>query len=244
MARIDKWLIVDLVKTKVVVYVITLALPKGRMGKEALQLLERAGLPVEGVETEARQLSFSFPEEGVRYLICRPTDVPTYAEYGAADLGIVGKDTLVEAETDVFELVDLGFGYCRFVVAAPRQRWEEVNQSLETLMANSYRVATKFPRVATAFFREKGVSIEVVKLHGNIELAPQVGLADLIVDIVSTGRTLKENDLVEVASIFSSTARLIANRVSFRFNYQRLLPVVEAIKQAVGQWGENDVTNS
>ncbi|WP_258358508.1 ATP phosphoribosyltransferase [Moorella sulfitireducens (nom. illeg.)] len=211
---------------------LTLALPKGKLGDDAIQLLAKAGFPVKGIATETRQLVFSFPAEGVRYIICRPTDVPTYVEHGAADLGIVGKDTLAEAGADVFELVDLGFGYCRFVVAAPRRRWEEAGHSLETLLTGSRRVATKFPRVAAAFFRERGLPVEIIKLHGNIELAPLVGLADLIVDIVSTGRTLKENDLVEVTGIFPSTARLIANRVSYRINYQRLRPVIEALKAA------------
>ncbi len=211
-----------------------MALPKGKLGQESLQLLKRAGLPVEGVATEARQLVFTFAEEQVRYLICRPTDVPTYVEHGAADLGIVGKDTLVEAGAEVFELVDLGFGLCRFVVAAPRKRWQQAGQSFAALMAGSRRVATKFPRVARGYFQQQGMSIEIIKLHGNIELAPQVGLADLIVDIVSTGRTLKENDLVEVAAIFQATARLIANRVSYRLDYQRLAAVAEALRRAVG----------
>ncbi|AKX94867.1 ATP phosphoribosyltransferase [Neomoorella thermoacetica] len=223
---------------------LTLALPKGKLGQDALQLLQAAGLPVEGVATEARQLTFTFPAPGIRYLICRPTDVPTYVEYGAADLGIVGKDTLAEAGADVFELVDLGFGYCRFVVAAPRERWEEAGRSLENLLAGSRRVATKFPRVAASFFQERGLPVEIIKLHGNIELAPRAGLADLIVDIVSTGRTLKENDLVEVAPIFSSTARLIANRVSYRINYRRLTSVVEALKRAAGQGGEKIATTN
>ncbi|MDN5344724.1 MAG: phosphoribosyltransferase [Clostridia bacterium] len=222
---------------------LTLALPKGKLGEGAIQLLRQAGLPASGVDPEARQLVFTFPAAGARYLICRPTDVPTYVEHGAADLGIVGKDTLVEAGADVFELVDLGFGYCRFVVAAPRQRWEAAGQALENLLAGSRRVATKFPRVAAAFFQERGLPVEIIKLHGNIELAPLAGLADLIVDIVSTGRTLTENDLVEVAPIFSSTARLIANRVSYRINSQRLRPVIDALRQAATQGGAGFATN-
>lgn len=211
---------------------VTLALPKGKLGQDALKLLATAGLPAEGVSTEARQLVFTFPEVSLRYIVCRPTDVPTYVEYGAADLGIVGKDTLAESGADVFELADLGFGYCRFVVAAPRQRWEEAGRSVENLLAASRRVATKFPRVAANFFGDMGYQVEIIKLHGNIELAPQVGLADLIVDIVSTGRTLKENDLVEIAPIFPATARLIANRVSYRIHYQRLHPLVEKLRAA------------
>ncbi|HBT47415.1 MAG TPA: ATP phosphoribosyltransferase [Peptococcaceae bacterium] len=218
--------------------VVTIALPKGKLGQETIKLLSVAGLPVEGVSTEARQLTFGFPRESLRYIVCRPTDVPTYVEHGAADLGIVGKDTLVESGADVFELADLGFGYCRFVVAAPRRKWEEAGGSLETLLAGSRRVATKFPRVAARFFSDLGQQVEIIKLHGNIELAPHVGLADLIVDIVSTGRTLKENDLVEVKSIFQATARLIANRVSYRMHHERLQPLVEKLRWASYNLGE------
>lgn len=215
---------------------ITIALPKGRLGEEAVKLLAACGLPVDGVSVESRQLVFSFPEDSLRYIVCRPTDVPTYVEYGAADLGIVGKDTLVESGADVFELVDLGFGHCRFVLAAPKSRWEETGHSLEALLSTSRRVATKFPRVAANFFAELGQQVEIIKLHGNIELAPQVGLADLIVDIVSTGRTLKENDLVEVACIFPATARLIANRVSYRLRHKELYPLSERLRQASQNW--------
>ncbi|MDN5348190.1 MAG: phosphoribosyltransferase [Clostridia bacterium] len=212
---------------------LTFALPKGKLSGKTLELLHTIGLPLDGVETEGRQLVFTFPEEELRYIICRPTDIPTYVEYGAADLGIVGKDTIEEAGADVFELVDLKFGYCRFVVAALREKWEQAG-SLEELLAMGHRrVATKFPRVAANFFRNQGLQVEIIKLHGNIELAPQVGLADLIVDIVSTGRTLRENDLVEVAPIFPATARLIANRVSYRLKHRQLAEMAAKMRAAV-----------
>jgi len=205
---------------------LTIALPKGKLGEEALKLAESAGLPVMGVETEGRRLFFEFPR--VRYLICRPTDVPTYVEYGAADMGIVGKDTLAEAGADVFELLDLKFGYCRFVVAVPEEEASPVAKDLSLL--NHRRVATKFPRVAREFFASRGLMADIIKLHGNVELAPRAGLAAAIVDIVSTGNTLKENRLVPVAEVFSSTARLIANRVSYRMNNAAVQELVDQLR--------------
>lgn len=209
---------------------LTIALPKGKLGLEAIEKAEKAGLPTRGLSTDSRQLVQEYENQKVRYLICRSSDVPTYVEYGAADLGVVGKDTIVETNADVFELLDLKFGYCKFVVALPREVWLR-KQKLE--LFNHKRVATKFPRVAGQFFEERGMQMEVIKLHGNIELAPQVGLAEMIVDIVSTGRTLRENDLVAVEDIFESTARLIANRVSYRLNHLRLQRVVNNFREVV-----------
>lgn len=221
---------------------ITIALPKGKLGKEAIKLLAKIGLPQEGLETEARTLLFDYPEEKICYIICRPTDIPTYVEYGAADLGIVGKDTIVEAGADIFELVDLKFGKCRFVVALPEEMLDKYskNGQFDLRSLNSGRVATKFPKVARDFFASQGIQVEVIKLHGNIELAPRVGLAEMIVDIVSTGRTLKENGLVAVQDIFEATARLIANRVSYRMKYNRLNEISNRLKQILAQEGVNN----
>ena len=196
-----------------------IALPKGKLGQGALDIFSQVGLTAENVDTEGRKLAYEFPEQKVKYLICRPTDIPTYVEYGAADIGIVGKDSLEESGADVFELVDLGFGRCRFVVAASQAMVDEITSTgkdFDLAFFNNARVATKFPQVAKKYFRQKGIHVEVLKLHGNIELAPSVGLADLIVDIVSTGKTLKENNLIAVEEMFEATARLIANRVSYR----------------------------
>ena len=192
-----------------------IALPKGRLGQEALGIFSKVGYPSENVDTESRKLVYEFPVERVKYLICRPTDIPTYVEYGAADIGIVGKDSLEESEVDVFELVDLGFGYCRFVIAVPQAAVGDV-ENFDLASFNNKRVATKFPQITKKYFREKGIHVEVLKLHGNIEIAPSVGLSDFIVDIVSTGKTLKENNLIAVEEMFEATARLIANRVSYR----------------------------
>ncbi|MHB1419137.1 MAG: ATP phosphoribosyltransferase [Bacillota bacterium] len=221
---------------------LTIALPKGKLGEDAAVVIAQAGLPREGLDTDSRRLSFEYPEEKIRYIICRPTDVPTYVEYGAADLGIVGKDTIEEAQANVFELVDLKFGYCKFVVAITQEKWDELKRQgddcLDLIHLNHTRVATKFPRVAENYFRSRGMQVEVIKLHGNIELAPRVGLAEMIVDIVSTGRTLTENRLVAMEDIFHATARLIANRVSYRMKYELVQDMVERLRQVVGDGGD------
>ena len=208
---------------------LTIALSKGTLLKPTLGILERAGLPTEGINSETRNMIFTYDGDPcIKYIICRPTDVPAYVEHGAADLGIVGKDVIVEQEKDVFEMVDLGYGYCRFMVAVPAGM---EGMSLKDL--NYRRVATKFPHVAEQFFRQQGLQVEVIKLHGNIELAPLMGLADMIVDIVSTGRTLKENNLVELHKIMDSTTRMISNRVSYRTKYNYIQPLIEKMQDIV-----------
>lgn len=196
---------------------LTIALSKGTLLKPTIKLFQEAKLPTKELELDSRTMVFDYEKENIRYIMCRPTDVPTYVEQGAADLGIVGKDVIVEQGKDIFELVDLEYGYCRFVVAVPKEL-EDI--SLDKL--NYKRVATKFPVVAENFFHSQGLQVDIIKLHGNIELAPIMGLADMIVDIVSTGRTLKENNLVELVQIMDSTTRLICNRVSYRTKYERI----------------------
>jgi ATP phosphoribosyltransferase len=208
---------------------LTIALSKGTLLKPTIDILNKANLPTEGINSETRNMVFTYPgNPAIKYIICRPTDVPAYVEYGAADLGIVGKDVIVEQGKDVFEMVDLKYGYCRFVVAVPQ---DIKDTSIRDL--NYKRVATKFPVVAERFFRSQGLQVEIIKLHGNIELAPLMGLADMIVDIVSTGRTLKENNLVELVKIMDSTTRLISNRVSYRTKYDDIQPLIEKIEAIV-----------
>jgi ATP phosphoribosyltransferase len=212
---------------------LVMAVPKGILYKPTISLLKKAGFNCDEMEKDTRKMVFTDNEQKVKYIICRPTDIPTFVEYGAADLGFVGKDTIVEQKKDIFELLDLKYGDCRFVVAMPKAaadatEWEQLNH---------VRVATKFPRVAEQFFTGQGKQMEIIKLHGNIELAPIVGLSELIVDIVSSGRTLKENKLVEVAQIFNSTTRLIANRVSHRMLSKRINPVIEIMREIVGNGG-------
>lgn len=207
---------------------LTIGLCKGSLLKATCELFEKIALPTAGVSEESRSMVFSFPEAQVKYIMCRPTDVPTYVEQGAADLGIVGKDVIVEQGKDAFEMMDLGFGYCRFVVAGP-----EKLAGIRVKDLNYKRVATKFPVVAENFFRDQGLQVEIIKLHGNVELAPIMGLADVIVDLVSTGRTLKENQLVELVPIMDSTARLICNRVSYRTKYHQIQPLLEELVKKV-----------
>jgi len=207
---------------------LTIALPKGKLLEPTLKLLALLNLPLQGVTDGSRSLVFDFSEPGVKYIMCRPTDVPTYVEHGAADLGIVGKDIILDQAKDVYEMVDLGFGYCRFILAVPV---EKVHRPLSDF--NYQRVATKFTRVAEDFFREQGLQVEVIKLHGNIELAPRVGLAEMIVDIVSTGKTLKENCLAEKASIAECTARVVVNRVSYRTKFAVIEPMIRRMNQIV-----------
>ena len=215
---------------------LTIALPKGKLLEPALKLLVDLDLPTAGVNDNSRKLVFDFPDSKVQYIVCRPTDVPTYVEHGAADMGIVGKDIIMDQDKDVYEMADLGFGYCRFVLAVPE---EKADRPLTDF--NYQRVATKFPRVAEAVFRELGLQVEVIKLHGNIELAPRVGLAEMIVDIVSTGKTLKENYLAEKAGIAECTARVVVNRVSYRTKYRVIEPMIRRMNQIVNDGGgEND----
>lgn len=212
---------------------LVLALPKGTLYKPTVKMLKLAGFDCAELESDSRKLVFVNETDMVKCMICRPTDIPTFVEYGAADLGFVGKDTIVEQKKDIFELLDLKYGACRFVVAMPEaiareKNWEQFNHA---------RVASKFPRVAENFFRGQGKQMEIIKLHGNVELAPIVGLSEMIVDIVSSGRTLRENNLVEVADIFKSTARLIANRVSHRMKSHRIGPLMEKLREIVENGG-------
>ena len=208
---------------------LTLALPKGRLLPPALDILRSMGL--DGVDADSRKLIFSDEKHGLRFLILKPADVPTYVEYGAADLGIVGKDILLEQEPDVYEPLDLGFGFCRLVVAEPKELWERDDPSKWSWV----RVATKYPVLTERYFSERGIQVEMVRLDGSIELAPLVGLADRIVDLVQSGETLRANGLVEVAEIARSTARLIVNRASLKTEYSPVSQLIERLKKQVAR---------
>jgi ATP phosphoribosyltransferase len=170
---------------------------------------------------------------GLRFILLKPADIPTYVEYGAADLGIVGKDILLEQQPDVYEPVDLGFGFCRLVVAEPRELWERDDPAKWSWV----RVATKYPRLTEEYFSERGIQVEMVKLDGSIELAPLVGLAERIVDLVQSGETLRANGLVEVAEILTSTARLIVNRASLKTQHARVNQLITSMREAVAGRG-------
>jgi len=206
---------------------LTLALPKGRLLVPALTLL--SGMGIRGIEPASRRLLLADEEAGLRFILLKPADIPTYVEYGAADLGIVGKDILLEQQPDVYEPVDLGFGFCRLVVAEPRELWERDDPARWSWV----RVATKYPRLTEGYFSERGIQVEMVRLDGSIELAPLVGLAERIVDLVQSGETLRANGLVEVAEILTSTARLIVNRASLKTAHSRVNQLITAIRQAV-----------
>lgn len=214
---------------------LTIALPKGKLLLDSLDVLSKAGVECRQVNEDSRKLVFELPDSQAQIIICRPTDIPTYVEHGAADIGFVGKDVLLEENKDVAEILDLKFGYCRFVVAMPEDKVPPrlADGSYDLSMLNHQRVATKFPRVAQSFFGRLGMQVTPVKLHGNIELAPRVGLAEMIVDIVSTGATLRQNHLVEVAPILNATTRLIANRVAYRLKYERINGLVPLLREAV-----------
>jgi ATP phosphoribosyltransferase len=203
---------------------LTIALPRGALLDETLDLLDQLGVDTAEVRTNDRKLVF--PEAGL--ITMRPSDVPSYVEHGAADVGITGKDVLTEQpERDVFELLDLGFGACRMVVAA-RADADDMGESLRRL--GRVRIATKYPRTAARHFADTGRQAEIVEVKGSVEIAPLTGLADGIVDLVATGRTLAENRLEERETIFQSTARLIANPVAHRLKAREMDALVARLR--------------
>jgi len=203
------------------------ALAQGALMPDTRAALAAAGLPTEVLDNGDRRLLVPAGED-TTYVLSRPGDVPTYVAHGAADVGIVGKDVLLESDADVLELVDLGYGTCTFVVAAPQ---DMIDKSLDEYRhLGSLEVATKYPRVAAAHFQKRGIQVEIIKLGGSIELAPQVGLSDWIVDLVSTGRTLRENRLAVVEEIAVCTARLIANRVSYARDRERIAALASRLE--------------
>ncbi|HZB84465.1 MAG TPA: ATP phosphoribosyltransferase [Rubrobacteraceae bacterium] len=205
------------------------AVPKGNIFEDALRALRGAGLPVEVLRENDRKLFYE--TEGTEFIVSRPSDVPVFVEYGTADVGIVGKDVLEEQEPNVVELRDLGTGGCRMVLAAPAEKAPEVRQAIAH--AEVVHVATKFPHTARRYFEGIGRQAEIIALHGSIELAPLVGLAECIVDLTATGTTLRENNLVVLDEVSTSTARLIANRSSYRLRNKEIAGLVGAIEAGV-----------
>jgi len=205
---------------------LVIALPKGSLYEESAMRLRSAGVAVP--ERVGRRLSVLTEDGRAELLLLRPTDVPAYVEFGAADCGIVGKDTLWETDRSVSELVDLQFGLCRLVVAARRQDRYHQGERYPTFL----RVATKFKRSAQRYFSERDLPCEIIALHGSVELAPLVGLADVIVDLVATGNTLREHDMVVVDEVACSSARLVVNPVRFRAKYDALLDLVQRLERS------------
>ena len=204
---------------------INVALPKGRLGEKVYAMFEKAGYPCPTIKENNRKLIFENEEAGVRYFWVKPSDVSIYVERGAADIGVAGKDILLEYEPEIYELLDLDIGKCRMAVAAKRDFFDD---NLKTL-----KVATKFANIASKYYAGKGRDIDIIKLNGSIEIAPILGLSDVIVDIVETGTTLKENDLEVFETIAPISARLIANKSSFKFKTAEIEKIVESMKREI-----------
>ena len=202
---------------------LNIALPKGRLGEKVYNLLKKAGYACPAIEDPGRKLIFENPETGVRYFWVKPSDVAIYVERGAADLGIAGKDILLEYRPEVYELLDLGLGKCRMAVAGPKNFREKTGRPL--------RIATKFPHIAAKYYAGLGRDIDIIKLNGSIEIAPILGLSDVIVDIVETGKTLKENDLEVMEEIVPISARLIANQAAYQFQYDSIRTLVRSLEE-------------
>ena len=201
---------------------LNIALPKGRLGEKVYAMFKAAGFPCPSIEEQNRKLIFENEEVGVRYFWVKPSDVAIYVERGAADIGVAGKDILLEYRPRVYELMDLDIGKCRMAVAAQKTFRDDPTRTL--------RVATKFSRIARDYYAGKGRDIDIIHLNGSIEIAPILGLSDVIVDIVETGTTLKENDLEVIETIVPISARLIANTTSFKFKNEAIETLLQQMK--------------
>ena len=208
---------------------LTFALGKGRLAKKTLELFEKIGITCDEIrDPDTRKLIFVNEELGLRFFLAKGPDVPTYVEYGAADIGIVGKDTILEESRSIYEVLDLGFGKCKMCICGPESA-AELLQHHEQI-----RVATKYPRIAKDYFyNKKHQTVEIIKLNGSIELAPIVGLTEVIVDIVETGSTLRENGLEVLEEVCPLSARMVVNQVSMKMEYERITKLIGELKQAL-----------
>lgn len=208
---------------------ITFALGKGRLAKKTLELFEQIGIECEEMkDKDSRKLIFVNEELKLKFFLAKGPDVPTYVEYGAADIGIVGKDTVLEEGRRLFEVMDLGFGKCRMCVCGPESAREVLKHH------EHIRVATKYPNIARDYFHnKKGQTVEIIKLNGSIELAPIVGLSEVIVDIVETGSTLKENGLVVLEEVCPLSARMVVNQISMKIENERISKIIRDLKQII-----------
>lgn len=209
---------------------LTIAVPKGGLFDKTMELFSMIGVKIPPKETIKRKLSFTDEEGKYKFIIVRNMDVPPYVEHGAADLGVVGKDIIEESQGKIVELIDLKFGFCQLCVCAkttdklnPKKLWPNI------------RVSSKFVHCAEEYFRKKDLKAEIIKLYGSIELAPIVGLSDVIIDLVATGRTLKENGMEVIDTIFDTTARLVSNKVSLKADYDEIKELSEKLQWAVGE---------
>lgn len=204
---------------------LNVALPKGRLGEKVYDMFEKAGFECPAMKETGRKLIFENEEKGVRYFWVKPSDVAIYVERGAADVGVAGKDILLEYEPDVYELLDLDIGKCRMAVAAPVGYRDDVRKTL--------KVATKFTNITQGYYAEKGRDIDIIHLNGSIEIAPILGLSDVIVDIVETGTTLRENNLEVVETVVPISARLIANKAGYKFKKEQIDKLTSGLTELV-----------
>lgn len=211
--------------------IINVALPKGRLGEKVYDIFDKAGYSCPSILETNRKLIFESEENSIRYFWVKPSDVAIYVERGAADIGVAGKDILLEYEPDVYELLDLNMGKCRMCVAGQK--------GFRDNTARALRVATKFPNIAKQYYASQSRQIDIIKLNGSIELAPILKMSDVIVDIVETGTTLKENNLAVLEEILPISARLISNKVSYKFKNKEIMELCESINSVCGFEGEN-----
>lgn len=203
--------------------VITFALAKGRLAEQAFDLLEQLGIDCSEPRNPGRQLVLWDKEQNIRFILVKPSDVPTYVDHGVADLGIVGKDTLLEAGRELYEVLDLGFGKCRLCIAGyPGEQGGSVNRA-------TFRVATKYPNIARSYYDSRGQTIEIIELHGSVELGPVIGLSDVILDIVESGSTLRANGLTVLEDICDVSARLVVNRVAMKTKRERIRQIIDGL---------------
>lgn len=204
---------------------LNVALPKGRLGEKVYSMFEKAGFPCPSIKEANRKLIFENEEAGVRYFWVKPSDVAIYVERGAADIGVAGKDILLEYEPDIYELLDLDVGKCKMAVAASKGFHDDARKTL--------RVATKFTNITRNYYASLGRDIDIIHLNGSIEIAPILGLSDVIVDIVETGTTLRENNLEVVETVVPISARLIANKAGYKFKTAQIEKVINSLKEQV-----------
>ena len=207
---------------------LNIALPKGRLGDQVYELLDSVGYDCRDIYFDNRQLVFENKQTGVRYFLVKPSDVAIYVEHGAADVGIVGKDILLESHAEVYELLDLHLGKCRVCVAGPQNYREDMERRL--------RVATKFVNIAKGYYASINREIEIIKLNGSIELAPILGLSDVIVDIVESGKTLRENNLQVLTEIVPISARFIANKAAYKFKNAEIEPMLAKLAEKINNY--------
>lgn len=210
---------------------ITIALAKGRLAQEAMQLMEGMGIDVSPLREKSRKLVFESADGRFRYIMVKPSDVPTYVEHGVADVGVVGKDTLMEENRPLYEMLDLGFGQCRICVCGYEDR--------QPLKQAHIRVATKYTGIARQVFATRGSSIEIIKLNGSVELGPIIGLSDVILDIVESGATLRANGLSVIEEVCTCSARLVVNRVSLKTKENSIRPFIDGLREQIEQRREN-----